>query len=361
MHSLKKVAFYINSIGGGGAERVMVNLAKQFAGNGVETVLITSFIATWEYPVPDGVKRIVLDTKEYKSKISKNISRIRNLRRVLKQEKPDCLISFMAEPNYRALIATMGLNIKTIISVRNDPKKEYAGKLGAFLAKVLLPRADGCVFQTEDARAWFVKKLQKKSVIIPNAVANKFYGLEWMPIHGNIVTVGRLAEQKNHRLLISAFQRLHNEHPETTLSIYGSGKMESELREYIVQNGMENSVFLKGPSDDVPEVLRQANMFVLSSDYEGMPNALMEALAVGVPSVSTACPCGGPAMLIENEKNGYLVPCRDVIKMYQAMKSLYENLELQRIFHMDAAEKSLLFQENEIFLKWLRYVEQVVT
>ena len=360
MRTLKKVVFYINAIHEGGAERVMINLARQFAGGGVETLLITSFVDTWEYSVPDGVKRLVLDKKIYKSKISRNLHRIFALRKVLKKEKPDCVISFMAEPNYRSLIATFGLKTKTVISVRNSPKKEYPGKVGSILAKILLPTADGCVFQTNDAKEWFVKKLQDKSVIIPNAIADKFYGLEWHPIKGNIITIGRLVEQKNHKLLISAFEKLHDEHPDITLSIYGSGNMESELESFINESNLSDCVFLKGPTQDVPAVLQDANMFVMSSDYEGMPNALMEALTVGVPCVSTDCPCGGPKMLIQQEENGLLVQCGDLHMLYQSMKKLYEDELLQNKFHSRSVESMMDFKENAIYLKWNEFVNRII-
>ena len=129
----------------------------------------------------------------------------------------------MEEPNFRAILATRGLPVKTLISVRNDPNKEYAGRLGTFVGKALLPMADGCVFQTREAQAWFPEKLQKKSKIIYNAVKEDFYHIERKPNHEEIVTCGRLTEQKNHAMLIAAFAEVAKQRPNATLRIYGEG------------------------------------------------------------------------------------------------------------------------------------------
>ena len=152
---MEKIFFYINAIHDGGAERVMVNLAKYFSENRYNTTLVTSFRDTWEYPLAPTVGRLTLEEQEVKqSRLMRNLSRISKLRKICKEEKPDILISFMEEPNFRAILATRGLPVKTLVSVRNDPNKEYAGKLGAFVGKVLLPMADGCVFQTKEAQEW---------------------------------------------------------------------------------------------------------------------------------------------------------------------------------------------------------------
>lgn len=301
---MQKLFFYINAIHEGGAERVMVNLAKQFANDGFDTTLITSFKDTWEYPLDSRVNRLSLEDKEIaQPRLRRNLSRIKKLRRIVKREKPDAIISFMAEPNYRTLISCIGLPVKTIISVRNDPEKEYVGTIGRWLGRYLLPFADGCVFQTPDAQKWFPKRLQKKSHIIYNAVKEDFYHIEWTPIHGKVVTCGRLEKQKNHEFLINAFAKTVNDHPDAHLEIYGNGSLKEALQNQIMKMHLQDKVTLCAATNDVCAVLREANVFVLSSDYEGMPNALMEAQAAGVPSISTNCPSGGPRMLIENDRN----------------------------------------------------------
>lgn len=312
-----KILFYINAIHDGGAERVMVNLAKYFSDIGYETILVTSFRDTWEYKIEGNVKRLTLEENEIKQgKIKRNFSRIIKLRDILKKEKPDVAVSFMAEPNFRLLVASLGLNVKTIVSVRNDPNKEYAGKIGRFVGKCLLPLADGCVFQTKEAQEWFPERLQRKSTIIFNAVKEEFFHIERKPVAGEIITCGRLEAQKNHKLLIDAFAEAIKEHPYARLKIYGEGSLRDVLQEQIDKLGLQDKAFLMGATNDVAKALQTADLFVLSSDYEGMPNALMEAMAAGVPCISTDCPCGGPRELFGSFSSEALSKINDRENLY---------------------------------------------
>lgn len=354
---MKKIMFYINAIHDGGAERVMVNLAKYFSDNDYDTILVTSFRDKWEYPLASKVRRISLeDTEIQQSRIKRNVSRINKLRTLCKVEKPDILVSFMEEPNFRTILATIGLPVKTLVSVRNDPNKEYAGKIGLIVGKILLPMADGCVFQTSDAQRWFPAKLQKKSKIIYNAVKEDFYNVERKPIRGEIVTCGRLTEQKNHAMLIDAFARVKKKYPFVTLKIYGEGDLRKELHKQILDLNLDDNVFLMGATNNVERVLETADLFVLSSDYEGMPNALMEAMAVGVPCVSTDCPCGGPRELLGDNSRNKLVQCGNVNQMVDSICYYFENKE-------DGTKEkklSLNFTPEKINRMWEKFVLEII-
>lgn len=355
-----KIAFYINAIHEGGAERVMVNLASNFANEGDNVILITSFKDSWEYPYSTKIKRYILEeNKTFRSTIKRNIFRILELRKVLKVESPDCIVSFMAEPNYRAIIASHGLKIKTIISVRNDPNKEYPGKIGNLLGKKLLPLADGCVFQTSEAQRWFPKKLQDKSQIIFNAVKEDFFEINRQVVKNTIVTCGRLEEQKNHKMLINAFELVLKKHPDAKLMIYGEGKLRSDLTELIKSKGIEQNVLLCGNSNNVPEVLSKAEIFVLSSDYEGMPNALMEALAAGVPCISTDCPCGGPKSLITDKVNGRLISIKNEQQLANVLVELLDNKEMATGLGIEAQKRAFEFSPSKIYETWHKYVKFV--
>lgn len=356
-----KIAFYINAIHEGGAERVMVNLASNFVNAGDDVILITSFKDTWEYPYSKKIKRYILEKNGVSSsKFKRNIFRILELRKVLKKETPDCIVSFMAEPNYRAIIASRGLKIKTIISVRNDPNKEYPGKIGKFLGRFLLPIADGCVFQTAEAQQWFPKKLQNKSKIIYNAVKEDFFEVKRHVVKNTVVTCGRLEEQKNHRLLINAFELVLRKHPDVKLFIYGEGKLKSDLTELLINKGMSNNVFLCGNSNNIPKILSEAEIFVLSSDYEGMPNALMEALASGVPCISTDCPCGGPSMLIKQNLNGILIPVGDSEKLFLEICNLLENKKNKEKIGRNARDLAKQYKPDVIFQQWNIYIKNIL-
>lgn len=355
-----KILFYINVIQRGGAERVMVNLANQFDEDGYKIVFVTSFRTDNEYILNESVQHVSLENvKINQSKIKRNISRILKLRMICKTEKPDIIISFMAEPNIRALVATVGLPVKNLVSVRNDPSQEYAGKLLHFLGKVLLPFADGCVFQTEDARSWFPKKLQKKSRIIYNSVAIDFFNTMRKPIKYCIVTCGRLEKQKNHMMLIEAFEEVIKEYSDAMLWIYGDGTLKESLENYLRKNGLCENIFLKGITDNVPEALAEADVFVLPSDYEGMPNALLEAVAMGIPCISTDCPCGGPKMIIEDKKNGLLVPVGDKEKMKSAIMRLFSDNNLKNSLSAEARKRAKEFTPDIVYKSWKRYVLRI--
>ncbi len=358
---MRKILFYINAIHDGGAERVMVNLAKYFSDVGYDTILVTSFRDTWEYPLAKTVRRLTLEGQEIKqSRLTRNLSRILKLRKICKKEMPDILISFMEEPNFRAIFATRGLPIKTLVSVRNDPTKEYAGKLGAFVGKVLLPMADGCVFQTKEAQVWFPGRLRKKSKIIYNAVKEDFYHIERKSNRGEIITCGRLTEQKNHAILISAFAEVVKHHLYATLKIYGEGPQREALQEQIHSMGLQDQVFLMGATDHVEKALETADLFVLSSDYEGMPNALMEAMAAGVPCISTDCPCGGPKELFGESLARQLVPVKNVDALMKAIQD-FVNMPTHEKEQIGAKMKSraLEFRPEIVQKKWLEYLKRL--
>ena len=323
---MPKIYLYINVLGGGGAERVIANLANTLAEDGCETTLITSFPVDKEYSIDKKVRRLLLEDHEFRqSRLKRNL-------------------------------ATRGLPVKTLVSVRNDPNKEYAGKLGAFVGKVLLPMADGCVFQTKEAQEWFPERLQRKSKIIYNAVKEDFYQIERTPVRGEIVTCGRLVEQKNHALLIDAFSEVLKKYPFVTLKIYGEGALREKLQHQINDLGLEKKAFLMGATSDVEKVLQTADLFVLSSDYEGMPNALMEAMAAGVPCISTDCPCGGPRELFGNLCVEDLVRCNEPKQLAQTMEKKLEQND-QSCMQRKRAEQ---FRPEKINYEWKKYINELI-
>ena len=354
---MPKIYLYINVLGGGGAERVIANLANTLAEDGCETTLITSFPVDKEYSIDKKVRRLLLEDHEFRqSRLKRNVTRISKLRKICKEEKPDILISFMEEPNFRAILATRGIPVKTLVSVRNDPNKEYAGKLGWFVGKILLPMADGCVFQTSDAQKWFPKRLQKKSRIIYNAVKEEFYQVERTPVRGEIVTCGRLTEQKNHRLLIDAFAEVQKIYPFATLKIYGEGILREKLQNQIDSLNLNEKVFLMGATNDVAKALKTADLFVLSSDYEGMPNALMEAMAASVPCISTDCPCGGPRELFGEDASDKLVPCNDSAQLAEAICKVLETTK----DGMTEKRHAETFKPDRVNQMWKDYVHDII-
>ena len=352
--------FYINAIHDGGAERVMLQLAKRFADAGYRAVLVTSFVDDWEYPVPEGVERISIEQRQKEqSRLKRNLSRIAALRSLIKEYRPKALISFMAEPNFRAILASAFLPVKTIVSVRNDPEREYAGRLGRIIGKVLLPMADGCVFQTEQARSWFPLRLQRKSELIMNQVDESFFADTEKDAGTYVMTAGRLTSQKNQAMLIRAFASIASK-TQAELRIYGEGELRDELEKLISSLKMDGRIRLMGAANNMPEVLSKAELFVLPSDYEGMPNALLEAMASGLCCVSTACPCGGPETVIDDRFNGRLVPVGDQSALAGVLLELLGDADKRRELGRNARQQAEKFRPQAVFMQWRKYVETVI-
>lgn len=357
---MKKIMFYIDMMYRGGAQRVMANLIEYFHDRGYETALINDFIqdeSRPQYPLPEDIERFYLRNSLEGNRILKNISRIRILRGIVKKEKPDVILSFLGRPNKRMLLSTIGLKTKKVVSVRNDPNQEYGSSPWKKLtAGLMFGLADGCVFQTEDAADYFPKSVRKKSAIILNPVNEKFFLQKREDTVEDIITVGRMEPQKNQKLLIDAFSSIAVDFPEDNLVIYGDGPMKEELKEYALSQGLEKRVQFPGNVANVEERLGKAKIFVLPSDYEGLPNALMEAMAVGVPCVSTDCPCGGPRTLIRNGGQGVLVPCKDPVAMKEAIKSLLSDDKKRNAISAGCRERANQFKPKLIFREWEKYL-----
>ena len=363
----KTVMLYLNSLHKGGAERVFAQLAGRFAEDGYRTILVTSYTdqGREEYPLSDRVERVNMEpvrpreVRLQENRIKRNLSRIARLRGLCRQYKPALLITCMQEPNFRGMLATMGLKTKNLVSVCSAPEMEYPGRLGRFVGKVLMPMAEGCVFQTEEEKRWFPEKLQKKSRIIMNQVSERFFDTAPSGERHDIVNVGRLNEAKNQSLLIRAFARIAGE-TEDNLRIYGAGELEEELRALIDSLNMEGRVRLMGLSADVPNAIKNARVFAFSSNYEGLPNALLEAMALGLPCVSTNCRGGGPAMVMQDGVNGLLVPPGDEEALAAAILRLLKNPAEAESLGAAARKTAEGFRPETVFAQWRDYAEELM-
>lgn len=356
----EKLLLYIDAMSMGGANRVMANLAEYFCKIGLQTMLVNDVCLNpeSEYKLPPDVKRVFLQ-REKVGKILKNILRVLDLRRLIKKERPDTIISFMGPPNIRMLIASFGLKAKKVVSVRNDPNFEYGTGLKRLVTAVIFKLADGVVFQTKDAAAYFPKSIRKKSKIIFNPVNPKFYDYHWRPGGTEIVVIGRLQSQKNPMNVLRAFESIHKKIPRYTLGFYGEGELKPELEGYARKAGIADKVNFHGRIDNVERVLENAALFVLCSDHEGMPNVLMEAMAVGVPSIATDSPCGGSRALIENDDQGVLIPCRDSEKLAESIMDILFNNTKQMRMSEAAAKRSYDFAPEKVLAEWKRFITEI--
>lgn len=337
---------------------MLVLLANYFSTAGHKVYVIANKPCVGEYRLSSSADKRYIDS-DVSSKeglLRRNVRRAKFIRRLCKEKRIDCMVSFMAEPNIRCILACLGLKTKNIISVRNDPQKEYPGKM-MFAARGLFRLADGAVFQTKRAAMSF-RGLKERACVIPNPIDGDFFDARANLASTRIVTAGRLEGQKNHELLIRAFSNISQEHSEFTLDIFGEGSLREHLQGVAEECGVGQRVLFHGRSNQMAQELSDAAVFVLSSDYEGMPNALMEAMAVGVPAVSTDCPCGGPSELIDSGVNGLLVPVGDMEEMSHSISKVLDDRDLASSISASARASMTRYGNESICELWLQAVER---
>lgn len=350
--------FHITTLSGGGAERVIANLANYFASIGVDTTLLLSYKTDNEYSIDNKVKKNYLISNKSFGKIRKNIYQIKRMRQITKTEKPNVIVSFLKEPNVRNILSTLCTKTKSIISIRNVPSIEYSGFFGNIIGKYVLPFADGCVFQTSDSKKWAGNKLKNKSSIIYNPVNYSFFETKYVPIKNTIVYCGNLGTRKNISLLIKAFSNVNVINKDLKLIIYGDGPEKDNITRLINNLKMNSSIILEGETNDVPSVLKTADLFVLSSNYEGMPNALMEAMAIGVPCLSTDCPIGGPRGILPKE---YLFEVGNKEELEEKILSFFKKSDEEKKNISNIMRKcAMKFEPTLINTQWKEYIECVI-
>lgn len=361
---MKRIAFYCSSLSRGGAERVFVNLAEYFNQKGCEVFIVTQYQHKDEYTISEGITRILSDLTEQetgKSRIRNLLGRLSKLRRIFRQIQPDIILSCNGKNNFMAMAANTFLKGKVVVSVVADPKMEYYTKSMRFLAKNYFCFADGIVLQTKQAKNFFPKRIQKKSIILQNSVNPKFMKSRYEGVRRKeIVAVGRLDENKNHAMLIKAFAGVAEEFPDYTVIVYGEGERRAVLEELIDALHLKERVFLYGKSETIEKQIYESSLFVMTSDTEGMPNALLEAMSLGLPVISTDCPCGGPAELIRHGENGYLVPVRDEKALKEQIRHCLSHPEELESVGRRAAEIQWAMKPEVVNRKWEEYFEQVM-
>lgn len=352
-----KIAFLVGSLAGGGAERVVSEISSEMAncGHDVSVILIASTEQT--YSVAPGVN-IVDCSKKYKS--FGLFHRVKAIRKSLKHLKVDVCISFTVAVNIYAALSCVGLPLKLILAERNDPRYDPTGKFLRMLRKVLYPIADNYVFQTDGEKEFFSKRIQRKSVVIPNPVNP----LLPEPYSGKrtdrFVMAGRLAPQKNIKMAIDAFTSFSKIHPEFQLEIYGNGSLKEELSLYIREKSMVDKIILKGATTTLYTDILDAYGFLLSSDYEGISNSMLEAMALGIPTISTDYPSGGAREFINDKENGMLVPVGDSEKMCECMCFLVENADAASSIGKNGYLLRNKLSVDKIVEKWIAYILECV-
>lgn len=349
-----KIAVIISRPEMGGAQRVSINLVRWINENTTHqaSIVALSHMTSGAYDMA-GCNYHYLSTS-YKSVELRKYIISQNFNIVLTMGVPLCVYT---------IPATFGLRVKHIVSERNDPSHFSGKKITAIISRSLMKYADGYVFQTNQARLFYGEKIRSKSVVIPNPLFN----INNMPVarytgerKKEIVSVGRLNPQKNHRLLIDAFNEIHKLYPNYKLIIWGEGAERPMLESYIRKLNLQDYVNLPGLTNKLFEEIYSSTLFVLSSDFEGLPNALIEAMALGLPVISTDCPCGGPAFLLQNMKNGILVEVGNKMSLVNAIEYMLNNPKEAGQMGEKAFSVRDELSVNNINQRWIEYFKNIL-
>ncbi len=368
--SSKRIAMFIMSLQPGGAERAMVNLANYWAkkGHNVTLVTLASPLEKPFYSISKNVKLLQLSSIVQQPSLHKKglqhwlikqtwgrrlikLQAILRLRHTIKQLKPDVVISFIDLMNIVILVATKGLKIPVIVSERIDPNHHHIFILLQKLRNFTYPWASKIIVQTKSARNYFSNTLDNKLKIIPNAVAvSTKTASNNKDIPKHIVTVGRLNPQKDQVTLIRAFAAVAEKHPDLKLTIYGEGRERPRLEQLIQTLGLEQKIKLPGVTPNIKTAILNADLFVFPSKYEGFPNALGEAMSVGLPVIATNC--SGNSDLIRDGIDGKLFPVGDVQALTNLILELCEDPKQLRSLGQRAKEVTERFSEEKIYGMW---------
>lgn len=361
----KHIAFYIGSLHKGGAERVFVNLADYFRGEGYGVTMVTQYQypPSEEYALPEGVNRVLSDLAEGETTGSRFVNfcrRFRKLRRIWKREKPDLVLSCAGKNNFMTVATTMFTRTKAVVSVVGEAKEEYPGRLMPMLAGLLFPRAAGIVLQTERSRAFFSDRIRKKAVVLPNSLNPAFIRPRYTgPRDKEIVAVGRLDANKNHEMMIRAFAALQNRYPEYTLTIYGEGELRGRLQALAQELGVAERVSMPGMVADIARRIEKASLFLITSYSEGVSNALIEALATGLPVIATDVPSGGTQELMTDGVNGLIIPAGDAAALEKAMDRLLGDPAYAEKLGCEAAHIQERLAPEQVNRLWREYFEGI--
>ena len=354
------ITFFIGSTTGGGAEHVICELATYMSEHGHRTTILTVTQTLHSYSIGKDVEVATLDLKGVvKLPKFRTIAKMCKLFRYVRCSKTDLYVVFLPDTIRALMFFRRWIHKPVLISERNAPTS-YSDKLQEQMINAFR-QADGCVFQTEDAFSFYAKAIPnlRQATVIPNAITGKVTEPYTGRREKKIVSVGRFNEQKNFPLLIKSFAKIRKANPEYKLYIYGMGNLLGEYTELCKNLGIEEAVCFPGFVSDVTDRIKDASAFVLSSDYEGMPNALIEAMSLGLPCVSTDCDGGGARFLIQSGENGYLVEKGNVDALSDGILKILNNPKDAERIGRNAQKIAEKLSKENVYSAWKKQIESV--
>ena len=349
-----RVSFLLASLGSGGAERVVSLLANKMVERGHQVEIICLKFNDVYYQTDSRVK-VTLAMEQTKNRLTE----IFWLRKYLKKQNPDVVIPFTEGVYCFTILSLLGTGIPIIASERLDPAA--MSKTRKILKRLLLPYADWLVVQTQSIKEYFPESIQKKTSIIYNPVNDESLSPTLPSREGRlnrIISVGRLYPQKNQAMMIRAFAKVADEFPDWQLVIFGEGPLRAELVFLVSSFKLQNRVLLPGRTEHVVEELRKSKIFCMSSDYEGMSNAMIEAICVGLPIISTKV--SGTDELIQDGENGVLVGIGQEDELVKAFIMLMSDSQIIKRMGERSSLLASQFNINEIVNQWIKLINKVI-
>lgn len=360
-----KIAVLISSLRCGGTERTASLLANAWVENGLEIEILTLSAADVApfFPLDARIKHTPLDLQQASRTkfhgLVNNGKRVHRIRNAFKHSRPDLVVAFMEGTTALAIIAARGMKLPVVISEVAVPALQNGGWLWNSMRKLLYPKAALLIVPSKGVQTYFNERLRLPCEVIPNPVALPPPVAVPHESGERLVAVGRLSPEKGFDLLLHAFARIRKSHAQASLTIFGEGPLRSELVNLRDNLGLQQHVAFPGTSTDLAREMQKADIFVLSSKYEGFGNVLCEAMAVGLPVVSFDCPTG-PREIIRHGVDGLLVPPGNVEKLAEVVSGLLSDCKLRTELSRHAPQVVERFGLPRIARQWQMAFERAV-
>lgn len=354
MNKKKSLMLVTGGLGSGGLERIVTNVANHYAKKGWNVSILLLLESTVFRPLEPSIKLYSFNKSTHSHKWTRMPAWIRFIKRHIKIEHPEIIVAMTFKIGAMVRMACKDKTARIIVRETNDPqiRNKFVNKITDYFVK----KCDGIIFQTEWERLCHSKNCQKIGRIIVNPV--DIPASASFPKRKAIVTMGRLVKQKNHDILIRAFAIVHKKYPDYVLEIYGQGSLEDNERllNVIKEEKIENVVKLMGAHQNVHDCIRDAEMFVLTSEHEGLSNALLEAWLMGIPCITSDW--NGASEVITDHINGLIVKKRDISALASAMEYYIEHPEIAEEFTVKAKTFALKYDINCVMTQWEDFLEQ---
>lgn len=346
-----KIIFALPDLGSGGAERVVSLLSNELIDKGYSVDIIMMFGNRIQYQLHPQINLIQLDLGGL-SKFDRILKLRRQLKILINDNNEVIIVQFQDSVLNTMLIASFGLKTKIIACERNNPYIKGTSLMKKLRAMLPYKFADYCVFQTPDARKYYSIVSDKSCSVIINPITIPQLSWNGKIDEKHLISICRLHKQKNIPMTLEVIDLLKNKYPNIHLDIYGEGNMKDEILEEIRKRGLQNNITLCGTTKQVTQKLAEASIFISTSDFEGISNSMLEAMAVGLPMVCTDCPIGG-ARLMLGDGAGLLSEIGNIKQFAENLDGLLHNHDKCRLMSAFAKEKASQYTLLNIAQRWI--------